>query len=322
MHNPMKFIEENPNSGIELTIKYFSLEESKRKVILSEVSKYLFTKYGYIVSVKELQSRGRYNTISSEILEKVYEAEEYVEKFLKNVEIIDFIKNATGIYKYVRDFALTIGTYYDKNNNPLTEQEIDDIKHAKGEVYKKISYYKKYNPKHYVIILVDHIGLLESEMEDGVKLTDWQSIGKYSKKYCLHFRDKFGFIPVNIQQQSSDKERIETNYKGETVERKLEPSLDGLANNKETQRDANVILGLFAPVRYKIREHNGYDIIALKDKYRSLSILKDRDGIQDGKTLGLFFNGAIDYFKELPKPTDVENMKKVYQYVSKLENKK
>jgi hypothetical protein len=142
-------------------------------------------------------------------------------------------------------------------------------------------------------------------------------MSKFSSDYCLHFRDKFGFIPVVIQQQASDKERIEINYKGETIEQKLEPSMDGLGDNKTTQRDANVILGLFAPDRYKISQHDGYDISMFRDKYRSMTLLKDREGVAN-KKLPLFFNGAVDFFKELPKADDVEGIKKVYKYINEL----
>lgn len=317
IHNPYTYVTQNPQVDIKLSILYFSLEESKKKVILSEISKYLFSKYQIVVSIKELQSRGRYNTIPADVLEKVDEAEEYVNNFLETVDIIDNIRNPTGIYKYVRDFALKIGKYYDVNGVPLTPAEHEQVRTGQGEAYKKVSYYKKDHPRHYVIILTDHVSLLESESENGVTLTQWQTIGKYSSKYCLHFRDKFGFIPVNVQQQASAKEQVEYNYKGKSIEEKLEPSLDGLGDNKTTQRDANIILGLFAPNRYGIESHGGYDIKFLKDRYRSLSILKDRDGESNGK-LALFFNGASDFFKELPRPEDTEKMTKVYDFIREL----
>ena len=219
----------------------------------------------------------------------------------------------------MRDFALTIGTYYDKDGNPLTDEEIKRVSNPpKGDTtYKKVASYKKHDPKHYVIMLVDHISLLETEMDGPTMLTQWQAMHKFSSKYCLHIRDKFGFIPVVVQQQASDKERIEVNYKGSTVEQKLEPSLDALGDNKTTQRDANVVLGLFAPNRYSIQEHRGYDMGFFKDRYRSLSILKDRDGTAN-KKVALFFNGAVDFFKELPRVEDTENLSKVYEYINKL----
>lgn len=317
IHNPYQYIVNNPDKDIELSIKYFSLEESRKKVILSEISKYLFTKYNLIVSIKDLQSIGKYNTIDEDTLIKVKEAEEYINNFLKYVDIIDSLRNPTGIYKYVRDFALTIGTYYDTNNKPLSQKEIENIKNGVGEDFKKVAYYKKYNPKHYVIIIIDHISLIEQEFSNGVLLTQHQSMSKLSSKYNLHFRDKFGFTPVIVQQQSSDKERIESNYKGETLQDKLLPSLDGLGDNKTLQRDADIILGLFAPDRYNIKMYGGYDIGILEDRFRLLSILKDRNGVAN-KKLPLFFNGATDFFKELPKSDDLEGIEKVYEYIKKI----
>ena len=313
IHNPIMFLENNPDSDIQLDILYFSLEESKEKVILAEVSKYLYTQHKLNLSIKQLSSVGRYNVLSTEDLQKVQQSEEHVNNFLKRVKIFDNVRNATGIYKTVRDFALTIGTYYDKNDTPLTPQEVHNVKIGVGESYKKVSYYKTHNPKHYVIVLIDHISLLQPETGE----TLWQSMSKMSSNYCLHIRDKFGFIPVVVQQLAADKERIEANFSRADLVQKLEPSLDGLGDNKTIARDINVALGLFAPDRYKITEHNGYDITKFRDRYRSMNIMKSRDGIAN-KKLPLFFNGAVDFFKELPKVDELEKMRLVYEHINQL----
>lgn len=313
IHNPIMFLENNPDSDIQLDILYFSLEESKEKVILAEISKYLYTQHKLNLSIKQLSSVGRYNVLSTEDLQKVQQAEEHVNNFLKRVKIFDNVRNATGIYKTVRDFALTIGTYYDKNDTPLTPQEVHNVKIRVGESYKKVSYYKTHNPKHYVIVLIDHISLLQPETGE----TLWQSMNKMSSNYCLHIRDKFGFIPVVVQQLAADKERIEANFSRADLVQKLEPSLDGLGDNKTIARDVNIALGLFAPDRYKITEHNGYDITRFRDRYRSMNIMKSRDGIAN-KKLPLFFNGAVDFFKELPKVDELEKMRLVYEHINQL----
>lgn len=313
IHNPIMFLENNPDSDIQLDILYFSLEESKEKVILAEVSKYLYTQHKLNLSIKQLSSVGRYNVLSTEDLQKVQQSEEHVNNFLKRVKIFDNVRNATGIYKTVRDFALTIGTYYDKNDTPLTPQEVHNVKIGVGESYKKVSYYKTHNPKHYVIVLIDHISLLQPETGE----TLWQSMSKMSSNYCLHIRDKFGFIPVVVQQLAADKERIEANFSRADLVQKLEPSLDGLGDNKTIARDVNIALGLFAPDRYKITEHNGYDITKFRDRYRSMNIMKSRDGIAN-KKLPLFFNGAVDFFKELPKVDELEKMRLVYEHINQL----
>lgn len=313
IHNPIMFLENNPDSDIQLDILYFSLEESKEKVILAEVSKYLYTQHKLNLSIKQLSSVGRYNVLSTEDLQKVQQSEEHVNNFLKRVKIFDNVRNATGIYNTVRDFALTIGTYYDKNDTPLTPQEVHNVKIRVGESYKKVSYYKTHNPKHYVIVLIDHISLLQPETGE----TLWQSMSKMSSNYCLRIRDKFGFIPVVVQQLAADKERIEANFSKADLVQKLEPSLDGLGDNKTIARDVNVALGLFAPDRYKITEHNGYDITRFRDRYRSMNIMKSRDGIAN-KKLPLFFNGAVDFFKELPKVDELEKMRLVYEHINQL----
>lgn len=277
IHNPYQFVLNNPECGIELSILYFSLEESKKKVVLSEIAKYIFQTTGQIVSMKQLQSRGRYNTIEKSLFPVIEQSEEYIDNFLSVVNIIDNIRNPTGIYKYCRDYALKIGTYYDKFGNPLTAQEVEQVRTGQGDAYKKIASYRKHNPNHYVIVITDHISLLEPETpHGGTRLTQHQTIGRFSADYCLALRDKFGFTIVNVQQQASDKERVETNFRGDTIETKLEPSLDGLGNNKETQRDANVVLGLFGPNRYGITDHLGYPITRFKDHYRCLHILKNK----------------------------------------------
>lgn len=313
IHNPIVFLENNPDSGIELDILYFSLEESKEKIILAEISKYLYSKYNLVISIKQLASVGRYNVISSEDLAKVRLAEAHVRKFLDRVTIYDNVRNATGIYKTVRNFAMTVGTYYDKDGKPLTPEEVMQVTGGIGETYKKVAGYKLHNPKHYVIVMTDHLGLLQPESGE----TLWQTMGKMSSNYNLHFRDKFGFIPVVIQQLAADKERVDSNFQGKTIEDKLEPTLDSLGDNKTIARDVNVALGLFDPARYKIDNHNGYDITRLKDRYRSMNIMKSRDGIAN-KKLPLFFNGAVDFFKEMPRTDNIDGMNRVFAYVNQL----
>ena len=98
---------------------------------------------------------------------------------------------------------------------------------------------------------------------------------------------------------------------------KLKPSLDGLGDNKTTQRDADVILGLFSPFRHEIPEYQGYNVKFFRDNIRFLEILGGRQG-GAGTICPLYFDGAVNYFKELPKPDDVVGMKSVEKFVNKI----
>lgn len=319
IHQPWMYVRNHPEYGVKLDIFYFSLEESRKKVILSEISKYMYKTYGKVVSIKQLQSRGRYNYLDAETLSQISEAEEYINAFMETVRIIDNVRSPSAIFKFMKDYAVSIGRYFDRFGRELSEADHQGILAGNVDSLNKIGSYRKTHSKHYVIVITDHISLLSPETIGGKTLTQWQTISKFSSEYCISLRDKYGFTVVNVQQQASDKEKIEYNYKGQTIQEKLEPSLDGLGDNKTTQRDANIAIGLFAPARYKIEEHYGYDITYWRNNYRSLSILKDRDGSTDG-SLPMYFNGAVDEFKEMPlnDGTQVEQLGALMREVNKI----
>ena len=250
-------------------------------------------------------------------LEKIKEAEDYVNEFLSVVKIYDNIRNPTGIYKTVRDFAMTIGDYYDKDGNVLDKRAITAGSENSTE-YMKIDRYKTHNPNHYVIVIADHIKLLKTEEKHP---TIKAVMDLYSSQYCLHMRDKFGFTVVNVQQQASDKEKLQFTTTGRSIEEKLEPSLDGLGEHKLTAQDCDIALGLFDPARYGIKLHDGYNIEELGNYYRSMSILKNRNG-EANIRVPLFFNGASDMFKEMPRLDNDEGMFSVRRFITQLEQQR
>lgn len=255
--------------------------------MLGLISNRLYTEYGIEVSVIELQSFT--NKLPENIIKRIEECEEYFADFEKYVEVIDTVYNPTGLYRTVQEYSNQNGkhVYVDKIFNG-----------------KKVSVYDHYEPKdsnEFVIVITDHLSLLQEEKDSTTNLmmNKHQAISKWSADYCRKQISKnFGYTVVNVQQQAAEKEKQEF-YKGGSVESKLEPSLDGLADNKLTQRDAMVVLGLFAPDRYEIKKHLNYDILKLKDNYRSLKILKNRLGRPNLKT-GLYFDGKTNEFFELP----------------------
>ena len=88
--------------------------------------------------------------------------------------------------------------------------------------------------------------------------------------------------------------------KGQAIVEKVEPNLASLGNNKEVSRAHHLILALFAPARFAIKEYEGYDITRLGDNFRTLIVLKSNFSISNVK-LPLYFNGSCSYYTELPK---------------------
>lgn len=78
---------------------------------------------------------------------------------------------------------------------------------------------------------------------------------------------------------------------------------------------SDLVLGLFAPTRYEINEYRGYNIAKMKDKFRVVKFLKDRDYGLANFYLPLYFNGANNIFKELPNKQDIND--EVYEKIIK-----
>lgn len=292
------------NLDIRLKIFYFSLEMSAEEKMLSCFANILYVKEGIRISPTDLKSTKADKILSEEVLEIIAKYEPYFQKIEKVVDFIDSIRHPFGMYNLVRKYALANGKIYNK-------QIVID-----GEVTEVEDYYTANDPDEYVMVIIDHISLISSEKRNNIQLSLHESISVLSSDYLIKLRNRFNYIPVVIQQQAQSQESVENKKYN-----KLKPSLDGLGDNKLTQRDANVILGLFSPFRHEIPDYLGYDVTFFKDNIRFLEIIGGREG-GAGTICPLYFDGAVNYFKELPSPKDHETLKKVYNLIkNKNENK-
>lgn len=98
---------------------------------------------------------------------------------------------------------------------------------------------------------------------------------------------------------------------------KLKPTLDGLNENKATAQDADIIFGLFSPFRYGIKDYEGYRIDKFRDHVRFLEIIGGREG-GGGSICPLYFDGAVNYFEELPLPDDSLKLQNFYMLLEKI----
>ena len=300
------YIKNNPDSDIRAKIFYFSLEESKERFFLALISKWLLDNHNVRVGIKELLSIGMKGCyLDDATIELVKQAREYFVDFTEYVTVIDDVKNPYGFFRIIEDYMLRKGKW-----------EMKTVIREGKEIEIKDRYIAD-DPELYVIGIVDHISLMQPEKDNGIMMTLHQTMSKWSANYCIYLRNHYGCSMVNVQQQGAEKEKKQFTMKGSSIDEKLEPSLDGLADNKLTQRDADVVIGLFAPDRYAIEEYEGYDITKFQDNFRMLLFLKTRDGEANMRT-ALFFDGKSGDFKELPRIKDVDNMKRVYYYIDKI----
>lgn len=291
---PVDFVMKHPELKIKLKIPYFCLEESKVSFIQSIYCYKLYELYGMRVPIKMLNSITGRRALPREIREKVDALDGYMEQFEEYVEVIDDIRYPYGIFSHVEQYMEANGTWskkvvprWDKLRNEMVATEVNDI-------------FKPYNPDTYCIPVTDHVAKLYPPKGKTLH----ETIGTFSSMYNCELRDRYQCSPVAVQQQASDQEKKQFTYSGQSIISKLEPSLDGLGDNKMTQRDADEIIGIFSPSRHEIPEHRRYKVNILDDNYRSLIQLKARDGYPNTR-IGLYFDGGVYYVEEFPPASEM-----------------
>lgn len=298
MYTPIEYVINRADKNVKII--YFTLEMSKEDKIKELISYLLYKYYGYLLSPEQLSSVFKDVILPDEIL-KILVSKEFttlIEQFESRIEFIDNVRNPYGIYKHVREFAHKNGRYYDKYKRVISIRDLEN----NSEIHSQIDHYSLIDPNLDVIIITDHLSLLTPEK--GNTLHD--AMGDFSSNYSLLMRDRWKFTVVNVQQQAGAQESIE-NLKLD----RLQPSANGLGDNKLTGRDCDMMLGLFAPIRYKIPSYEGYDIKQLRDNHRELSVILNRRG--PAVTTQLFFNGASNYFDELPPYEEFQKRPELYK---------
>ena len=76
----------------------------------------------------------------------------------------------------------------------------------------------------------------------------------------------------------------------------------------------NVMLGVTNPYAHELKEYFGYDITKLRSSIRFLACVINRDGESNG-IVALYFDGAVNFFTEMPLPDDIGGMEKVYNMI-------
>ena len=239
LYNSVLYSYYNPEK-IKTTIFYYPLEETAEEIMLRVMS-FLLNKLsrGTIhISPEDLKSTREDKPVSEEIL-NLLESDEYnliLNHFQKCLHIQDS-RNPTGVWKDLSSYALANGTVVKRKyqtKDSFEEKEAFD-------------YYIPNNPNEYVIIIFDHASLLETER--GMSLRE--SICKLSE-YFVVLRNRYNFIPVLVQQQSTETFDLEA-FKNN----KIRPTVSGLADGKYTARDASVFLGITNPFSHELPSYLG-----------------------------------------------------------------
>lgn len=305
IYTPILYAYHNPDK-VHIKIFYFPLEETPENITLRFMAYLLYVLSGFKIRIAPIDLKStNANKIVDEKILGILRSEEYQDilKFYEEHVLFFSERNPTGIWKTMLKYAQETGTIHYKKVK-ITNKESGLVEER--EVF---DYYEPNDSKEYVICYTDHVSLLE--LERGYTLRE--TINKFSE-YMMILRNKYNYIPVVIQQQSVETSNLEAFKAG-----KIRPTMTGLADSKYTGKDASVMLGITNPYSHELPDYLGYDITTLKGNFRALEIVLNREG-ESNEVIGLYFDGAVNYFKELPRPNDAE-MQKVYNNIRSKTNK-
>lgn len=276
--NPFDWYISQSNPGVKLRIIYRSMERSRTYKFAKWVSRRIFLDHGLVMPVSKLLGWNEKMTSDEHDLFLMYE--DYMNQMNDVITIIDGPENAVGIAKELKAHALQNGRI----------EQVDEFNKR----------YIPNNENEVTIVIIDHIGLLKTTKDQPTKK---EAIDKMSDE-LRYARDFYGYTPVVVSQFNRSISNIQRIKSGD-----VEPQLEDFAESSSTQNDADVVLALFDPIRYKVADPSGYDLERLKDNFgakyfRSLRLIKNSYG-EDDVRIGLGFLGQVGMFKELPKRMDM-----------------
>ena len=269
----------NKNTNIKLHIIYRSMERSRNYKLTKWLVRRIFLDTGIELSVGKVMGWSD-EKLTKEELALIDKYEPYMDAMEKVIEIHDGAENPVGIAKDLKAYA-----------------------EANGKIVKRDKYNKEYVPNDenlITLVIIDHIGLLKTTKDLNTKK---QAIDKMSDE-LRYARDFYGFSAVVVSQFNRSIANPIRIKQGD-----VEPQLEDFKESANTQDDADAVLALFDPIRYKVEDPSGYELDKLRDEhggkfFRSLRLIKNSYG-EDDIRVGLAFLGSIGVFKEMPKRREI-----------------
>ena len=247
--NPLDwYLKNKDNTNLKIKILYYSLEISKDRLLLKQITRKIYIDTGLLLDVNYILSRGKHR-IRQEHYELVLKYCKYFEQLSEYLIIKDnsVSNHPYAIYMDLWKYSEEVGTY-EKNSDGI------------------ITNYKEKDPNLYTVIITDHLGLVPPEKGADKKTT----MDKLSSHQVL-FRNRCKFTFANLMQVNrsvNDIDRIKLQKE------KFFLSLADIKNSGNPAEDCDTAIGIFNPNNYEFNNYRGYNITRLKDRSRFLNIVK------------------------------------------------
>lgn len=259
----------------DLKIVYYSLELSAELLQAKLLSLYIFEEYGRIIPFTKLMSWQE--PLSDEDYNYVVKGRAWLDKALERLTIFD--KN------------LTHKVFYHTLMTKLEEWgTFEEIEGGNRTIYKPN------NPEQLVLVVIDHLGLCVP-CDGHTKKIEMDLISQY----CISIKERCQASFIVLQQENRNSANMDRRKAGWT-----ECSSEDLKDTGNTFNDCDICIGVYYPLKFRVKTHLNYPIIAeettfkgLRDRYRSLCLIKNRQGISE-RLIPVNFFGEVGKFQELP----------------------
>ena len=328
-HQWVRAANEEEKKEIHWEVNYFSLERKQMFKHAKWISWMIYMDTDMKISADRILGWDK-DPLTPDLYKLVQSYWEIMEELLEHVTIYDGKIQIEVIEELVHARARKLGVFYHTDmeglyidDNPLPvmtfAQDGEIVKTKIGEhVVLKFEYLGKFytikqhshkyflhNPKTHVYFIIDGIGLMGSSKFNEKK----SSIDKVSE-ILADATDKYGFSPVIVSQLNRS---IGDTSRAKLHGSDLSPQLEDFQGSSQTSHDADLVLAIFDPYRYKAYDNQGnYGDYSVTQgmmspkgfsRFRTLHVLKNSFGI-DGKRFGMLFVGECNHFEVLPVPTD------------------
>jgi len=336
---PWSFIQDNKEEvDIYWEVNYFSLERKQMFKHAKWVSWLIYRDNPDILLSADQIMGFKNGPLNSKGYNLVRSYDDEMTGLLDHINMHDGKVSSKVVSRIIRQRALALGDYFYSddigifvNNNPVysytfdEDGEVEDtktgprkyvnltFKDSKFKLYQDDHRYFPHHIRSFVFFMIDGINLLgDKDVIDDISME------------LANARDRFGFSPVIVTQQNramGDISRMKLHGND------LSPQLEDIFKSSQMGFDADIIIGLFDPYRYKAFDkeglYGGYCIKPMEghepstrtpgglNRFRSAHILKNTFGA-DGGVFGLKFLGECNHFETLPKLDEEDKLLKEY----------
>ena len=327
---PWCFLQQNPDLDIYWEMNYFSLERKQMFKHARWVSWMIYRdNVNTLISGDQILG-WKNGPLNSQGYKLVRSYDKEMTDLLDHINMYDGKVSVDTVRRRIQDRGLELGTLFKTDNigvkqdnqihylerfedkGLVEETKLGTKKYIErtwqGKVFRLYEDDHRYFPDHprsFVYFVIDGINLLgNKDIMDEISVE------------LAKARDIYGFSVVVVSQQNraqGDIQRMKIHGSD------LSPQLEDIFKSSQMGFDADLILGLFDPVRYKSWDkegkYGGYVVHPMDtlghtpsmqtldgvSRFRSLHILKNTFGAEGGK-FGMKFLGECGHFQTLPFP--------------------